>query len=64
MVLGTLTINAQKQDYVWIFGDSTGLDFNTSVPTPITGVNTYSIETQCFYQGLERQSAVLLLGFL
>ncbi|MGR6088361.1 MAG: T9SS type A sorting domain-containing protein [Arcticibacter sp.] len=36
--------HAQKQDYIWIFGDSTGLDFNTPVPTPLTGVNTYSIE--------------------
>ncbi len=27
-------VQAQKQDYIWCFGDSAGLDFNSGIPVP------------------------------
>lgn len=43
MLLGSVAASAQKEFNVWCFGDSTGLDFNTTslVPVPVAGVGLY-----------------------
>ncbi len=43
MLLGSVGAVAQKDFNVWCFGDSTGLDFNTTglVPVPVSGTGLY-----------------------
>ena len=34
---GFISLSAQKQNFVWYFGNSAGLDFKTAPPTPLLG---------------------------
>lgn len=35
-ILSTYFVNAQKEDYIWYFGNQAGIDFNGSIPVTLT----------------------------
>lgn len=36
LILLPLAVEAQKENYIWYFGDSMGLDFNSGIPVPVS----------------------------